>query len=274
VGVAGRVCGYARRVEGRLIALKKGSSRITGVRALGFRAGHFSHLAPRTSRMARLRPRGLGFAVASYTWASCGETLVPTLAAQTRPPRSKRKAAHAAHVLNWPTAAPLVRNSPRGWTPRSLTTRRSAGRRAVGRGCCHRSRLSRQSCWYDHSGSVSAFLAAALPRADDLNGSSGVERLAMAIVTSRQPERRCFAGSIHTNLRNGKSLRCPPSRRVPHKWSGRRPIRTWSAQRTFRYETRRTCLSSEGGHRRLCAATSARRRLCASPFHSSGGASR
>ncbi len=34
----------------------------------------------------------------------------------------------------WPTAAPLVRNSPRGWTPRSLTTIRSAGRRAVGWG--------------------------------------------------------------------------------------------------------------------------------------------
>ena len=37
----------------------------------------------RTSYMARLRPRGLGFAVALYTWASRGETLVPTLAAQT-----------------------------------------------------------------------------------------------------------------------------------------------------------------------------------------------
>jgi hypothetical protein len=38
----------------------------------------------------------------------------------------------AAHVSIWPTAAPLVRNSPRGWTPRSLTAIRSAGRRAVG----------------------------------------------------------------------------------------------------------------------------------------------
>ncbi len=180
-----------------------------------------------------------------------------TLAAQTRPPRSKRKAAHAAHVSNWPTAAPLVRNSPRGWTPRSLTTIRSAGRRAVGGGCCRRSRPLRPSCRYDHSGSVSAFLAAALPRADDLDGSSGVERLAMAMATSQQPKRRCVVGSTHTNLSDRKSLRCPPSRRVPHKWSGRRPISTWSAQRTFRYETRRTCLSSEGGHRRLCAATSA-----------------
>ena len=30
-----------------------------------------------------------------------------------------------------PTAAPLVRNSPRGWTPRSLTTIRWSGRKAV-----------------------------------------------------------------------------------------------------------------------------------------------
>ena len=53
-------------------------------RPLSFQAGLFLwHLAPRPSRMARLRPRGLGFAVALYTWASRGETLASTLAAQT-----------------------------------------------------------------------------------------------------------------------------------------------------------------------------------------------
>ncbi len=70
----------------------------------------------------------------------------------------------------------------------------------------------------------------------------------------------------HANLRVRESLRCPPSRRVPHKWSGRRPNKYTAAQRPFRYETRRTCLSSEGGHRRLCTATSEHRRLCASPL--------
>src|SRR3954471_5049425 len=30
------------------------------------------------------------------------------------------KAATAAHVLIWPTAAPLVGNSPRGWAPKTL----------------------------------------------------------------------------------------------------------------------------------------------------------
>src|SRR3954451_17375374 len=30
------------------------------------------------------------------------------------------KAASAAHVLIWPTAAPLVGNSPRGWAPKTL----------------------------------------------------------------------------------------------------------------------------------------------------------
>ncbi len=112
-------------------------------------------LSPSPARMARLRPRGLGVAIAPYTWALRGETLVSTLAAQTRPPRSKRTAAHAAHVPNWPTAAPLVRNSPRGWTPRSLTTIRLGGRRAVGRGCCHRSPRLRRSCRYVISGAAS-----------------------------------------------------------------------------------------------------------------------
>ena len=48
----------------------------TGVRISG-------RASLRTSRLARLRPRGLGCAVALYTWASRGETLVSTLAAQT-----------------------------------------------------------------------------------------------------------------------------------------------------------------------------------------------
>ena len=43
-----------------------------------FRPGIF-----RTLHLAHFRPRGLGCAVALYTWASRGETLVPTLAAQT-----------------------------------------------------------------------------------------------------------------------------------------------------------------------------------------------
>jgi len=32
-------------------------------------------------------------------------------------------------------------------------------------------------------------------------------------------------GSTHASLTVRESLRCPPSRRVPHKWSGRRPYR-------------------------------------------------
>jgi hypothetical protein len=173
----------------------------------------------------------------------------------------KGKAANAAHVPIWPTAAPLVRNSPRGWAPRSLTTIRSAGRRAFG--------------WaWPPKGAVTAVVpvrhfrlgerlrcCCAVSRGRSRLARWG-RRLAMAMVTSRQPKRPCFVGSTRPNLRDGKSLRCPPSRRVPHKWSGRRPIRTWAAQRPFRYETRRTCLSSEGGHRRLCP----------SPLHASGGA--
>jgi hypothetical protein len=84
-----------------------GSSRITGDRARS--------ASPSLSTPGRL----------------AGETLVPTLAAQTVLRVRQGKAAHAAHVSIWPTAAPLVRNSPRGWTPRSLTTIRWSGRRAV-----------------------------------------------------------------------------------------------------------------------------------------------
>src|ERR1700754_5067378 len=50
------------------------------------------------------------------------ETFVSPLAPQTVLRVRQGEAANAAHVLIWPTAAPLVRNSPRGWTPRSLTT--------------------------------------------------------------------------------------------------------------------------------------------------------
>src|SRR6187402_1109815 len=58
-----------------------GSSRITGVRALGFRPGMLWPLAPRP--WLAFGFAGLGYAIALYTWASRGETLASTLAAQT-----------------------------------------------------------------------------------------------------------------------------------------------------------------------------------------------
>jgi hypothetical protein len=59
-----------------------------------------------------------------------------------------------------------------------------------------------------------------------------------------------------TNLRGRESLRCPPSRRVPAKWSGRRPDGYMGRAAAFPVRNAKGCLSSEGGHRRLCAATS------------------
>src|SRR6187402_3386137 len=95
-----------------------------------FRPGVLSHLAPRgwlafgfAGLGLRHRPLHLG--------VSRGDLGVHPRCSDS-PPRSKRKAADAARVPIWPTAAPLVRNSPRGWTPRSLTTTRLCGRRAVG----------------------------------------------------------------------------------------------------------------------------------------------
>jgi hypothetical protein len=92
-----------------------------------FRLGILSHLAhgsPSASR-ARLCHRSLHLGVSrGRPWCP------PSLLRQVLRVR-KGKAANAAHVSIWPTAAPLVRNSPRGWTPRSLTTIRLSGRRAV-----------------------------------------------------------------------------------------------------------------------------------------------
>jgi hypothetical protein len=80
---------------------------------------------------------------------------------------------------------------------------------------------------------------------------------------SQQPKRRCFVSSTLTNLRDGKSLRCPPSRRVPDKWSGRRPDGYMGRAAAFPVRNAKGCLSSEGGHRRLCALPATHRRLCA-----------
>jgi hypothetical protein len=94
--------------------------RVPGARLSGWGFFSTSHLAPR----ARLAFGFAGSASPSLSTLGrlAGETLVPTLAAQTVLRVRKGKAANAAHVSIWPTAAPLVRNSPRGWAPRSLTT--------------------------------------------------------------------------------------------------------------------------------------------------------
>jgi hypothetical protein len=166
--------------------------------------------------------RGSACAIAFYTWASRGETLVSTLAAQTGPPRSTRKAADAARVSIWPTAAALVRNSPRGWTPSSLTTIRLSGRRAVGR------------VWPTKPTDTAAVLARPFRLVEPLARHCAVSRgrchrraaIEHSTMAASQPsKRRCFFGSPRANLWVRESLRCPPSRRVPHKCSGRRPNR-------------------------------------------------
>jgi hypothetical protein len=185
---------------------------------------------------------------------------VSTLAAQTRPPRSRRKgrsrgpciylaygrstcAELASRVDTKVSHDDTVEWAESRWRGPSRNTQPMRKRlRATGCGTPYsRLRLHRRAC-------LPASLPTMLPR----------------------------FRSTHANLRVGESLRCPPSRRVTHKWSGRRPNKYTAAQRPFRYGTRRTCLSSEGGHRRLCAAppehrrlcaaTSGRRRLCASPL--------
>jgi len=222
--------------------------------------------------------RRLGFAVAAaaYTWASRGETLVPTLAAQTGPPR---------FVPERPLTRPVYLS---GLRPLHLCgTRLKGGHQGLSRR--YRQREGEPLAWvWPPNPAVEAVVRLRNFRLGErlrrrCAASRGPARparwgrplaMAMAIVmaiamaTGQQPKRRCFVGSTRTNLRDGKSLRCPPSRRVPHKWSGRRPIRTWAALAAFPFRTRRTCLSSEGGHRRLCASSpqqGGRRRLCLVP---------
>jgi hypothetical protein len=44
---------------------------------------------------------------------------------------------------------------------------------------------------------------------------------------------------------------CPPSRRVPHKWSGRRPVRYMGRVSGLSFSNAEDCLSSEGGRQGL-----------------------
>jgi hypothetical protein len=220
-----------------------GSSRITGACALAF-----SHVGAASAAMARW----------PHTWTSRGETLVPTLAAQTVL-RVRKGRPLRGSCSYWPTAAPLVRNSPRGWTPRSLTTIRLAGRRAGAGVAVEAGRHGRHAGTYIPARWATSSPLRRLARTIATGGL--VERLTMAM--TRQPERRCFVRSTRTNLRVQESLRCPPSRRVPDKWSGRRPNKYMSRGSGLPVRNAEGCLSSEGGHRRLCALPASHRRLCA-----------
>src|SRR6187402_1976367 len=102
-----------------------------------FRPGVLSHLAPRGWLAFGFAGLGLRHRYL-HLGVSRGDLGVHPRCSDS-PPRSRRKAADAARVPIWPTAAPLVRNSPRVWTPRSLTTIRWSGRRAFAR-CRRRSR--------------------------------------------------------------------------------------------------------------------------------------
>jgi hypothetical protein len=193
-----------------------------------FRPGILSNLEPRTSNLAsRISHLECGSPSASLSTLGrfAGRPWCPPSLLRQSSAFRTGKAANAAHGPIWPTAAPLVRNSPRGWTPRSLTTMRlSEGEplrgAVVGPG---RSRTpGRCRC-----------------RCDAMAGTR-LPNTFLAPAPTCPPTMLPRFGSTHASLRVRESLRCPPSRRVPHKWSGRRPIRTWAAQRPFRYETRRT----------------------------------
>jgi hypothetical protein len=152
------------------------------------------------------------------------------------PPRSKRKAAPAARVSIWPTAAPLVRNSPRGWAPKTLPDPEVRAGRADE---AKPPRLL--ACRLGRTVNLSALVTIvfARRRIGGRSKSRNVRNSTTAVTDG-------FGGHPHANgSPSGRPYRrerpwCPPSMRVPDKWSGRRPTGTWAAVAAFRYETRRT----------------------------------
>jgi len=182
---------------------------------------------------------------------------VSTLAAQTGPPRSIRKAASAARVPIWPTAAPLVRNSPRGWTPRSLTTIRLSGRRAVG------VEPRRTRLLPEHQGDAEA-TARTRWRVPSCRAPSSRLRLRLCSLSACLPTMppRALARPTRTSG-SGRVFGAHPRGEFRTSGAAVGQIGTQAASAAFPCRTRRTCLSSEGGHRRLCAVTSKSRRLCA-----------
>ena len=238
-----------------------------------------SHLAARTSRMARLRPRGARLRHRSlHLGVSRGDLGVHPRCSDS-PPRSKRNAADAAHVPIWPTAAPLVRNSPRGWTPRSLTTIRWSGRRAVGvagvgPGRCRNPRAMRTRRlvrW----------------RAPGCPGPSSRLCRRAGIPACLRACRRCCRASARPTRTSGSGRVFGAHPRGEFRTSGAAvgQIRTRAAQRPFlvergglseqrgwapkalrRYVRRLKLYAATSEHQKLCAATSDHRRLCASPL--------
>jgi hypothetical protein len=172
---------------------------------------------------------------------------VPTLAAQT-PLRVRKGRPLRGSCIYWPTAAPLVGNSPRGWAPKTLPNPEVRGAEPT--------KQRRFGCPVIAIVTRSTSPPVAIVRVSQRSGEEALT------------EPKC----MHKHDGRGKPFRrprppngspsglpyrrerpwCPPSRRVPHKWSGRRPIRT-GPRSGFPFRTRRTCLSSEGGHQGLPA---------------------
>jgi hypothetical protein len=181
--------------------------------------------------MARLRLRGwLGSAIALYTWASRGRPWCPPSLLRHVLRVREGKAADAAHASDWPTAAPLVRNSPRGWTPRSLTTTRLGGRRAVG---VVPASASAAAGTTGRCGSDGWYVVVATRLPNTFLASAP----APACLPTMLP--RASARPTRTS-RFGRVFGAHPRGEFRTSGAAVGQIRTRAAQRPFRYETRRT----------------------------------
>jgi hypothetical protein len=184
-------------------------------------------------------------------WGGGGaEPSVPTLAAQTRPPRSVPERPLRGRVLMWPTAAPLVRNSPRGWAPKALPDPEVRVGRAKARG----------NIVGRHAGTHAV---------KQVSRHAGGGADASKAFRNRVP---ATASASARGPGTGRGRRRPhtpallPLHRIVVRDLGVHPrgefrtsgaavgqSDTWAASAAFPSRTRRTCLSSEGGHQGLPA---------------------
>jgi hypothetical protein len=133
----------------------------------------------------------------------------------------------------WPAAAPLVRNSPRGWAPKTLPDPEARVGRAKARQ--HRRQVRR----HGREGR------------DRQLGSRNRFRIALVFREWPRPTTAPRHGSPSLNRIVVRDLGAYPRGEFRTSGAAVGQIDTWAALAAFPFRTRRTCLSSEGGHQGL-----------------------
>jgi hypothetical protein len=158
---------------------------------------------------------------------------VPTLAAQTRPPRFVPEGRCAADVLI-------------GLRPLHLCgTRLEGGHRRLSRNL--------RFAWVEPKRAAASSAGTSARERGGVLQPSARDRFRIALVFRERPGPTAAPrnGSPPTPPYRRERPWCPPSRRVPHKWSGRRPNRYMGRVSGLPIRNAEDCLSSEGGRQGL-----------------------